>query len=607
VTTTSTTSIYEQMFRSFGLKENPFHVSPDPRFLFSGPSYETALAELMFGIEAHRGLLVLTGEAGTGKTTLMRHFLQWLKDRQFSSSYIFHSHLDPASLFEFILRDFGVPVESTRKSELLATLHRWLQARQTEGDSPVIVIDEAQALSLRTLNELMLLLNLENANGKLVQIVLAGQPELEEKLRRPESHALRQRIMVRCRLPLLSLEETGEYIASRLRGAGGNGAQVFPEETVQTIYSYARGIPRLINLLCEQALIGAYAERSTTVAQVNVRRVAAEFDMVGEPFDVGVMDAKFTPTIAAKVSPAPHSVATPEKPASAIPTNEEMPLLGNAISAQAAPATEETPVVEQAMAAAAAAQSVMPILQVFPWLAPIIEARQSLQPEPQVHAEPAMPREAIPEEQLESEPQLEPDELQPSVNSTIVREESPALDPEHVVQQQQPLPEPISDQPQPDLVVQSESVAMAQASQEIPQSDSAVPEHQTEPAPPVTAEESDAHEAQRALHIVPPREKRQPEREYAWRKHREHRSHRAQSAFAAYWRDVAESFVRDWRAFFASLAPQMSAFAGNVPHHADSFRRKVMEPLRMWLRTPINPARRNNADTTPPSAPRDKP
>src|SRR6266566_10080540 len=112
VTTTGTSTIYEHMFRSFGLRENPFHVSPDPRFLFFGPAYETALAELMFGIESHRGLLVLTGEAGTGKTTLIRHFLQWLKTRQFSSSYIFHAHLDPADLFEFILRDFGVEVDS---------------------------------------------------------------------------------------------------------------------------------------------------------------------------------------------------------------------------------------------------------------------------------------------------------------------------------------------------------------------------------------------------------------------------------------------------------------------------------------------------------------
>jgi general secretion pathway protein A len=583
------------MFRSFGVKENPFHVSPDPRFLFSGPSYETALAELMFGIEAHRGLLVLTGEAGTGKTTLMRHFLQWLKDRQFSSSYIFHSHLDPASLFEFILRDFGVPVESTRKSELLSMLHRWLQARQAEGDSPVIVIDEAQALSVRALNELMLLLNLENANGKLVQIVLAGQPELEEKLRRPELRALRQRIMVRCRLPLLSLEETGEYIASRLRGAGGNGAQVFSEETVQTIYSYARGIPRLINLLCEQALIGAYAERSATVTPVNVRRVAAEFDMVGEPFHVGSMDAKFTPKVATKVSPAPQSVAIPEKPAAAIPTNEEVPVLGDAISAQAVPATEETPVIEQAMAAAAAAQSVTPILKVLPGLAAIIEVQQTLQPESQVHPEPAMASEAIPDEQLQTEAQMPPETLEPFVNFSVVAEEVSETDPA---------------QQQPDLILQRESTSRTEAGPEIPQTEAAAAETRTEPALPLSAEESDAHEAQRVLHVVPPREKRQSEREYVWRKHRKHaedRSHRAQSAFAAYWRDVAESFVRDWRAFFASLAPQMSAFAGHVPQHANSFRRKVMEPLRLWLRTPINPARRNNADdATRPPEPRSK-
>ena len=127
-----------------------------------------------------------------------------------------------------------------------------------------------------------LLLNLENTRGKLVQIVLAGQPELEEKLRCPESRALRQRIMVRCRLPLLSLEETEEYIESRLRGAGavtGFGAKVFPAQTVQTIYSYARGVPRVTNLLCEQAMIGAYADRQAVVSPQNVRRAAAEFDL----------------------------------------------------------------------------------------------------------------------------------------------------------------------------------------------------------------------------------------------------------------------------------------------------------------------------------------
>jgi len=337
VTTTGTSTIYEHMFRSFGLRENPFHVSPDPRFLFSGPAYETALAELMFGIESHRGLLVLTGEAGTGKTTLIRHFLQWLKTRQFSSSYIFHAHLDPADLFEFILRDFGVEVDSGRKSDLLAALHRWLHVRQSEGDSPVIVIDEAQALSQRTLTELGLLLNLENTHGKLVQIVLAGQPELEEKLRRPELRALRQRIMVRSRLPLLSLEETGEYIASRLRGAGGSGTHTFPPETVETIYSYARGIPRIVNLLCEQALIGAYADRQTVVFPGYIRRVAAEFDLVGAPVSTNRIDRLFaahTPAVVSHdeipvVAEAPRVIDPPvvaDSPVTAPPAATETPL-----------------------------------------------------------------------------------------------------------------------------------------------------------------------------------------------------------------------------------------------------------------------------------------
>src|SRR4030095_5670898 len=141
VTTTGTSTIYDHMFRSFGLAQNPFHMSPDPRFFCRRSAYATAVAELMFGIESRRGLLVVTGEAGTGKTTLIRQFLQWLKDRQFSSSYIFHTHLHSAEMFEFILRDFGVEVDSSRKTDLLAALHRWLHDRQAEGDSPVIVID----------------------------------------------------------------------------------------------------------------------------------------------------------------------------------------------------------------------------------------------------------------------------------------------------------------------------------------------------------------------------------------------------------------------------------------------------------------------------------
>ena len=266
-----------------------------------------------------------------------------------------------------------------KKSDLLATLHRWLHARQAEGDSPVIVIDEAQALSLRTLSELNLLLNLENSGGKLVQIVLAGQPELEEKLRRPESHALRQRIMVRCRLPLLSLEETQEYIASRLRDAGGSGAQTFPAETVETIYSYARGIPRVVNLLCEQALIGAYADRSTTVSPENVRRVAAEFDLVGEPFRATHQDFKFAPKFPVKRMTPAQTVSAADTPAAAKdPVTSEVPVVERAMAATATTAAAAAPVTQaQAyQAASAIAETIQPQPTPTPTLDSILTAEE---------------------------------------------------------------------------------------------------------------------------------------------------------------------------------------------------------------------------------------
>jgi type II secretory pathway predicted ATPase ExeA len=523
------------MFRSFGLRENPFHVSPDPRFLFSGASYETALAELMFGIEAHRGLLVLTGEAGTGKTTLMRHFLQWLNGRQFSSSYIFHTHLDPADLFEFILRDFGVPVESTKKSDLLATLHRWLHTRQAQGDSPVIIIDEAQALSLRTLSELNLLLNLENIRGKLVQIVLAGQPELEEKLRRPESRALRQRIMVRCRLPLLSLEETEEYIASRLLGAGGSGVQTFPAETVQTIYSYARGIPRLVNLLCEQSLIGAYADRSATVSSANVRRVAAEFDLVGEPFRAVNLESRFTSRFTAGVLPAKEALAHAHPPAVAH-----------------LPATAESPAAEKTMAAG---------------------ATESVAAAAPAHRLPPV-AESVPTQQVLDSVVLA--EGKTASRPVPLEQESPALKLDQVL---------------------SEDQTPAQPALKTPELETVVAAMQGESAPTGIAENAaSGEEEQFSLHIVAQRDKSQPARQQAWRKHR------SETAFALYWRDVAASFVRDWRALFASFAPMVSASAGNVPQHADSLRRKVLTPLRTWLRTPINPGRPRDADSDRPAS-----
>jgi len=277
---------YQLFFSYFGLRENPFHVSPDARFYHPTPAQDSAVKELQYGLQTRQGLLVLTGDAGTGKTTLLNAILESLEQRRISTAYIFHPLLEPVELFEFILRDFGVKCESHRKGDLLHSLHEWLISRNATGDSPVVIIDEAQLLSSQTLDELRLLLNLETARGKLLQIILVGQSELQEKLRRPELQQLRQRVMIHCRLPLFSKEQTVGYIRSRVSRAGLPSTELFPRETLHLIHEHARGIPRLINLLCEHALITAYGEQQKIISPDIVQRIAVDFELPAEPIPV---------------------------------------------------------------------------------------------------------------------------------------------------------------------------------------------------------------------------------------------------------------------------------------------------------------------------------
>jgi general secretion pathway protein A len=288
--------MYEEFFEYFGLQHNPFHVSPDAKRFFSTVAHDEALLQLVFGIESRQGLLVFTGEPGTGKTTILHYLLDWLDQYKYSTAYVFHTLLPSMDLLRLIMRDFGISCPSRNKNDLLNALKQWLLKRHAAGDCPVIVIDEAQALTSRALDELQLLLNLEDRGKRLVQLVLAGQPQLEVKLRRRRLAELRQRINCHCKLRSLTLEETSGYIASRLSGAvraevsgtvSGAGTTVnvagtFPPEVVTDIYRYSKGIPRVVNLFCEHALLGAYADRRNATSCDDVLRVAQQFDLGGE-------------------------------------------------------------------------------------------------------------------------------------------------------------------------------------------------------------------------------------------------------------------------------------------------------------------------------------
>jgi len=260
----------------FGLRENPFNANPDPRFLYLTPQTQETLAELTYGIQNRKGFILLTGEVGTGKTTLINSLLDWLHQRKTPVAFIFNSHLSVNHLFEFILTDFGISLDFQSKSNMLMRLNTWLIERFRAGENPVLIVDEAQGLSFESLEEIRLLLNLETASQKLLQIVLAGQPELEDKLKRPRLRQLRQRITLRCRTAPFTLEESRGYTTERLR-IGGARYPIFASDTMEAVHFYSQGIPRIINLLCEHALIRAYVEHLCVVPVRIVEEAAHEF------------------------------------------------------------------------------------------------------------------------------------------------------------------------------------------------------------------------------------------------------------------------------------------------------------------------------------------
>jgi len=268
------------MYKSFfGLKDNPFEVNPNPEYLVLTKQIEEALAGLMYGIETRKGFITLTGEVGTGKTTLVNRLLEWLRHRQARTAFLFNSRINSLQLFDFILAEFEIPCEVRDKSHQLLKLNKWLLDRYRAGEKAVLIVDEAQNLSHAVLEEIRLLTNLETSSEKLLQIILSGQPELEDKLKLPQLRQLRQRVMLRCKTLPLTAEQTAAYIAERLRIAGASGVPIFSPKAVETIHMYSLGIPRVVNLLCEHALVNAFTENQRTIDPKIIEDVAQEFQL----------------------------------------------------------------------------------------------------------------------------------------------------------------------------------------------------------------------------------------------------------------------------------------------------------------------------------------
>ena len=263
----------------YGLKELPFALTPDPRFIYFTPSHTEVMANLHYGIESGKGLVVVTGEVGTGKTTILRWMMQRL-DRTVLVAYVFNPRLSVAEFYQHVATLLDVQKWET-KSELLLELGKALESRHSRGLRTVLIIDEAQGLSPHVLEEIRLLSNFESDTAKQLQIVLTGQPELRDVLNNPDLRQLKQRVALRCVIkPLPNVEETDRYITSRLLVAGAERTDVFSPAAVDYIFRCSEGIPRNINNLCDNALLAGYAAGETTIGRSIIEDIAETFDML---------------------------------------------------------------------------------------------------------------------------------------------------------------------------------------------------------------------------------------------------------------------------------------------------------------------------------------
>jgi general secretion pathway protein A len=250
--------------RYFNLREEPFSMTPDPRFLYLSQQHEAAIESLLYGIRGRKGFMIITGEVGTGKTTICRELVNRLGD-DVEIAVILNPLLSVVGLLKAINNDFGNPETGATIEEQLDSLHQFLLMKGRNGHNAVVLVDESQNLSVEALEMIRLLSNLETDSQKLLQIILVGQPELELTLQSHRLRPLNQRISIRHRLNTLNLDETRKYIMHRMLCAGGDGQVNFENKAIQRLYSCSGGFPRLINILCDRALLEAYARRIRTV------------------------------------------------------------------------------------------------------------------------------------------------------------------------------------------------------------------------------------------------------------------------------------------------------------------------------------------------------
>ena len=243
----------------FGFSESPFNLSPDPAFFYRSVQHEEALANLIYGVQSRKGFIVLTGEVGTGKTTMLECLRDFLDSQYIEFAFIFNSRVTTDQFFEMIAYDLDLRCPKNSKTEVLFALNHLLLHQADQGRTTVLIVDEAHNLEWEVLEEIRLLGNLENRTGKLLQIILSGQPELDRKLEAPNLRNLKQRIVLRCGLQPFSLDETVDYISSRLEKGGMAHQTVFPPDLLSEIHLRAQGIPRLINAICDNLLLTCFA------------------------------------------------------------------------------------------------------------------------------------------------------------------------------------------------------------------------------------------------------------------------------------------------------------------------------------------------------------